>query len=61
MKYIKALFAYVLLVATLYTLTHYEQIKFRYVVNPVVLFYYGSTGSEVIEIQRRLKQWGYYD
>lgn len=61
MRYIKALLACALLFVTVYTFTHYEQIKFRYVVNPIVLSYYGSTGSEVIEIQRRLKQWGYYD
>lgn len=28
---------------------------------PIALSYYGSRGAEVVEIQRRLKQWGYYD
>lgn len=61
MRYIKILLAVCLLFATVYILTNYEQIKFKYAVNPIVLSYYGSTGSEVIEIQKRLKQWGYYD
>jgi len=25
------------------------------------ILYWGSTGSKVMEVQRKLKQWGYYD
>ncbi|MEZ0537376.1 spore cortex-lytic enzyme [Caldicellulosiruptoraceae bacterium PP1] len=41
--------------------TFQNQIAFKYFINPIVISYYGSTGAEVIEIQKRLKQWGYYN
>lgn len=61
MKYTKFILILLIVFSTIYCLANYEKIRFKYVVNPTILSYYGSTGSEVIEIQKRLKQWGYYN
>ncbi len=61
MRFVKLFITLLLLSLSIYTIADYDHLKFKYTLSPIILSYYGSTGAEVIEIQRRLKQWGYYD
>ncbi len=42
-------------------IAHMEEISHLYGYAKAALSYYGSRGSEVVQIQTRLKKWGYYD
>ncbi|ADQ41083.1 spore cortex-lytic enzyme [Caldicellulosiruptor acetigenus I77R1B] len=61
MRFVKPLILLILLSLSVYITADYQHLKFKYALSPIILSYYGSTGPEVIEIQKRLKQWGYYD
>lgn len=56
----KKIILYLMIIMCTYFITDLYTAKF---VNPVgaVAYYYGSRGDTVMEIQRRLKAWGYYN